>query len=54
MSKSFRPYTPVLTGRSIPSPIFAVAFTGVDYRLRVDLISDMLTRPPGQRVREVG
>ncbi len=50
----FRPHLRVLTERSRPEPIFVVAWTGVDYWLRVEVPTDMLIKSPGQRLREVG
>lgn len=50
----FRPHLRVLAARSRPEPIFVVAWTGVDYWLRVDVPTAVLISSPGQRLREVG
>ncbi len=50
----FRPHLRVLTERSRPEPIFVMAWTGMDYWLRVEVPTAVLIRSPGQRLREVG
>ena len=50
----FRAHIRVLTERSRPEPINVVAWTGVDFWLRVGVPTDVLVRSPGQRQREVG
>ena len=50
----FRPCIQVVTERSCPEPIFMVAFTGVDFWLRLDVPADMLVRSPHQKQREIG
>jgi len=50
----FRPHLRVLTERSVPEPIFVVAWTGVDFWLRVDVPTEVLIKSPGQKLREVG
>ena len=53
-SPPFRAYIRVLTERSRPDPINVVAWTGVDFWLRVEVPTDALVRSPSQRQREVG
>lgn len=53
-SPPFRAHIRVQTERSRPDPITVVAWTGVDFWLRVDVPTDVLVRSPGQRQREVG
>lgn len=53
-SPPFRAHIQVLTERSRPEPVNVVAWTGVDFWLRVEVPSDVLVRSPGQRQREVG
>lgn len=54
VSKPVCPYLRVMTERSVPPPIFVVAFTGVDYWLRVEVPTNVLVRSPRQKEREVG
>lgn len=51
---TFRPYLRVLTERSIPQPIFVVAWTGVDHWLRVEVPTEVLIKSPSQKSREIG
>ena len=53
-SPPFRAHIRVLTERSRPDPITVVAWTGVDFWLRVEVPPNVLVRSPGQRQREVG
>jgi hypothetical protein len=54
VSPPFRPHIRVRTERSTPAPIFAVAFTGVDFWLRIPVAAAILVKSPSQRGREVG
>lgn len=53
-SPPFRPYIRVMTERRRPEPIFVVAWTGVDFWLRVEVPTGALIRSPQQKQREVG
>lgn len=53
-SPPFRAHIRVLAERSRPDPINVVAWTGVDFWLRVEVPPDVLVRSPGQKRREVG
>jgi hypothetical protein len=50
----FRPHLEVLTERSRPEPIFIVAWTGVDFWLRVEVATSVLIQSMDQRRHEIG
>ena len=50
----FRPHIRVQTERGRPEPIFVVAWTGIDYWLRLAVPGDVLVRSPSQRQRQIG
>ena len=50
----FRAYIKVLTEGSRPEPIFVVAWTGMNFWLRVEVSTDVSILSPNQKRREVG
>lgn len=50
----FRPHLQVLTEHTVPSPIFVVAWTGVNYWLRVQVPLEVLLMSRTRKLHEVG